>query len=181
MMPTLYLTVAQLSKLLEYFPPEEGYLRIQLIQSVFSHVVDLENMYQIYDNVLTGSERLELFHRIGIMNLMDPMKPDRLYKLDLRRYDHREWCKILVSLAVSEPGENWEQVEYRWGKYDEPVPGWSLPGTWTWADDGGLHGGPRNHGWLQLYYRSVGNGCFPIMSLRKYLRKRTLAGMKVIL
>lgn len=60
MMPTLYMTVAQLSKLLEYFPPDEGYLRIQLIQSVFSHVVDLELMYQIYDNVLTVSERLEV-------------------------------------------------------------------------------------------------------------------------
>ena len=60
MMPTLYLTVAQLSKLLEYFPPDEGYLRIQLIQSVFSHVVDLELMYIIYDNCLTHSERLEV-------------------------------------------------------------------------------------------------------------------------
>lgn len=60
MMPTLYLSVAQLSKLLEYFPPDEGYLRIQLIQSVFSHVVDLELMYQIYDNILTPSERLEV-------------------------------------------------------------------------------------------------------------------------
>ena len=59
-MPTLYMTVAQLSKLLDYFPPDEAYLRIQLIQSVFSHVVDLENMYLIYDNVLTPSERLEV-------------------------------------------------------------------------------------------------------------------------
>lgn len=124
---------------------------------------------------------VQLFHRIGIMNIMDPMKPDRLYLLDLRRWDHREWVKILVALAVAEPGDNWEQVEYRWGKYDEPVPGWTLPGTWTWHDDGGHNGGPRVHGWLKVYYRSVGNGCFPIMSLRKYLRKRTLAGMKVIL
>ncbi len=62
-MPTLYLTVAQLSKLLDYFPPDEGYLRIQVIQSVFSHVVDLENMYQIYDNQLTPCERLEVCSR----------------------------------------------------------------------------------------------------------------------
>ncbi len=52
----------------------------------------------------------QLFHRIGIMNLMDPMKPDRLYRLDLRKVDHREWVKILVTLAIAEPGENWEQV-----------------------------------------------------------------------
>lgn len=57
------------------------------------------------------------------MNILDPLKPDRLYRLDLRRYDHREWVKILVTLAIAEPGDNWEQVSYRWGKYDEPVPG----------------------------------------------------------
>ena len=60
MMPTLYLSVAQLIKLMEYFPPDEGYLRILLIQSVFSHVVDLELMYQIYDNCLTPGERMEV-------------------------------------------------------------------------------------------------------------------------
>jgi len=57
------------------------------------------------------------------MNILDPMKPDRFYKLDLRRYDHREWCKILAVLAVAEPGDNWEMCTYRWAKYDDPVPG----------------------------------------------------------
>jgi hypothetical protein len=51
------------------------------------------------------------------------MKPDRLYKLDLRRYDHREWCKIIAVLAVAEPGDNWEICTYRWAKYDDAVPG----------------------------------------------------------
>jgi hypothetical protein len=123
----------------------------------------------------------QIFHRVGIMNLLDPMKPDRLYRLDLRRSDHREWVKILVVLAIAEPGENWENVEYRWGKYDEPVPGWTLPATWCFADDGGNTGGPRSFGWLKLSYRSHGNGCFPVVSVRKNLRKRTLAGMKRII
>ena len=115
------------------------------------------------------------------MNLLDPMKPDRLYRLDLRRNDQREWAKILVALAIAEPGDNWENVSYRWGKYDEPVPGWNLPATWVWPDDGGNTGGPRTHGILTLSYRSHGNGCQPIISVRKNLRKRTLAGMKRIL
>jgi hypothetical protein len=112
------------------------------------------------------------------MNIFDTMKPDRLYRLDLRRYDHREYAKILVALAIAEPGENWENYSYRWGKYDEPVPGWTLPGIWAAADDGGDRGGPRNHGWLVLTYRSYGQGCMPVMSVRKNLRKRLLAGMK---
>lgn len=60
MFPSLYLNVQQLKTLLEYFPPEEGYLRIQLIQAIFSHIVDLENMALIIDEVLTPAERTEV-------------------------------------------------------------------------------------------------------------------------
>ena len=61
------------------------------------------------------------------------------------------------------------------------IVGWTLPSTWTWNDDGGNNGGPRTYGWLTVRYRSNGNGCFPVISVRKFLRKRTLAGMKKIL
>ena len=44
-------------------------------------------------------------------------------------------CKILISLAIAEPGDNWVNGgEYRWSKYDEPVPGWILPAPWTQPD-----------------------------------------------
>ncbi len=56
----LCLTIQQLKILLEYFPPEEGYLRIQLIQALFSHIIDLENMNQIIDEILTFDERNEV-------------------------------------------------------------------------------------------------------------------------
>ncbi len=59
MFPNLYLTIAQLTQLLTYFPPED-YLRVLVIQSVFSHIVDLENMYLVIDNVLTLDERNEV-------------------------------------------------------------------------------------------------------------------------
>jgi hypothetical protein len=58
--PALYINVNQLMQLLEYFPPSEGYLRIQLIMGIFSHITDLENMYLIIDNVLTFDERNEV-------------------------------------------------------------------------------------------------------------------------
>ena len=61
MMPGLYMSVAQLATLLDYFPPDEAFLRIHLIQSVFAHIVDLELMYRIYDNILTEDERIEVF------------------------------------------------------------------------------------------------------------------------
>lgn len=180
-MPHIFFSVQQIITLLNYFPPDESYLRVMLIQTVFSHIVDAENMYLIVDNVLTDDERREVFHRIGIMNLLDPMKPDRCYQLDLRRIDHREWAKILIALAIAEPGDNWENSRYRWGKYDDPVPGWTLPAAWCNPDDGGNNGGPRTHGILELSYRSHGNGCMPVISVRKNLRKKTFVGMKRII
>ena len=36
------------------------------------------------------------------MNILDPLKPERMYRLDLRRHDHREYAKILAYLAVYE-------------------------------------------------------------------------------
>lgn len=60
MMPNVYITIQQLIMLLECFPPDEGYLRIQLIQAVFSHITDLENMHVIIDTVLTFDERNEV-------------------------------------------------------------------------------------------------------------------------
>jgi hypothetical protein len=110
--------------LIDYFEAFDLFfvLADKIIMSVFGHLTDQENIYQIIDNYLTYDERNEveisimlfiifvtklffckLFHRIGIMNLLDPLKPERIYRLDLRRNDHREWCKILVFLAVNEP------------------------------------------------------------------------------
>ena len=49
--------------------------------------------------------------------------------LDLRQYEDREMCKVLVKLAVSEPGANWNDEGYRWSIKDAYVPGWELPRT----------------------------------------------------
>lgn len=88
-------------------------------------------------------------------------------------------CKILILLAITEPGENWEDEEYRWSKYDDIVPGWELPQTWTEPDEAhGGTGGPRNVGWVCLRYTSTGKGCAPNMATRRLVRKRTLAGLK---
>ena len=178
LMPNVYLTVAQLGRLIDYFPDEICFLRVQVIISVFSHIIDIENIYELIDNQLTYDENNELLHRVGILNLLDPMKPDRLYRLDLRRNDHREWTKILVVLAVTEPGDTWDMVEYRWGKFDAPVPGWILPNTWNSNfDDGGNMGGPRTFGRLRVKYKTYGK----LAGVRKHLRKRTLAGIKRII
>lgn len=116
-MPVLFFSVAQAAQLMALFP-QEGYLRIQLLLAVFSHLTDAENLCDIYDN-LSADERAELVHRVGILCVTDPMRPDREYHLDLRRWDQREMCKILIQLGINEPGDNWvDGGEYRWSKFD---------------------------------------------------------------
>jgi hypothetical protein len=61
-MPAVYLSVGQLFDLVECFPAQ-GYLRVQLLQTVFAHIVDLDNFWQVIDAVLTEDERLEVIKR----------------------------------------------------------------------------------------------------------------------
>lgn len=180
-MPGLYFSVQQVVEILRYFP-SEAYIRIQLIQSLFSHIIDLENFDLIFDKIFDDDERREAIHRIGILNILNPVKPDRYYTLDLRRWEQREFCKILISLAIAEPGENWENEDYRLGKYDDSIPGWILPASWTLEDRGStFDSGPRPHGYVRLRYRSEGFGCNPVLVVRNALKKKTLSGVKRII
>jgi hypothetical protein len=186
LLPQIYFNCKQVIQMLNYFPPV-GYVRVMLLQSVFNRIVDLENLFIIFDDLFTEDERKETLHRIGILNVLDPMFPDRRYKLDLRRWEDREFCKILVKLAVDEPGNNLPEQSYRWTRYDDPIPAWELPMTWTLPDNKNWNGeleldtnGPRRHGWVIFTYTSLADGCAPMISTRKDLRKRCLVGMKKI-
>ncbi len=59
MLPVVYLSVNQLKEMMTYFPAF-GYLRVQLLQSVFAHLVDLENLWPIIDVFMTEDERAEV-------------------------------------------------------------------------------------------------------------------------
>jgi Domain of unknown function (DUF4476) len=175
--PTIYLNCKQLGEILLLFPEDIDFMRVMVLQSLFNRIVDLENIYRIFDEILTRNERDEALHRMGILAIYDPMNVDREFRLDLRRWEHREWCKILIQLAIAEPGENWVDVSYSWSRYDSPVPGWELPEPWTRPDDE-ADSGPRKYGWLIVTYRSVGFGCQALVGVRKNLRKRVLIGLK---
>mmetsp|Transcript_22581 Transcript_22581/g.29567 ORF Transcript_22581/g.29567 Transcript_22581/m.29567 type:complete len:130 (+) Transcript_22581:2-391(+) len=124
---------------------------------------------------------MELLHRLGWLNLLNPMEPDGYVYLDLRSWEQREWCRILCKLAAEEPGENWVGETYQWTKAESPVPGWVLPKSWTEEEDGnhplGLENGPRKFGRLTVTYTSdPAMGCAPVWEVRKELQKRTLCG-----
>ena len=179
-LPCLYLSVDQVTQLLLLFPSQD-YIRVQVFMACFSRIVDLIHLHSIFDFIFTQDERLEAYHRLGILNCWSPLHPDAKYSLDLRRWDHREVCKMLIKLAFDEPGENWLDVKYRWAKYDLCVPGWILPVTWTQADDAeNPDAGPRTHGWIQFEYTSTGPGCLPNFPVRHKMMKRLLVGLKKV-
>ena len=91
-----------------------------------------------------------------------------------------------IYIQVHEPGENWvDGGELRYSKYDDPIPGWVLPGTWLTKDEteegGKKDGGPRRDGWCRVIYTSTGAGCAPDMNARRHLRRKTLSGLKQLL
>ena len=177
-LPSMFLSVDQVMDIVQMFPPVD-YLRVQAFVSMFSRIVDYDKNGVRALDIFSRDEQSELLHRVGILNLMDPISPDRLYRLDLRRWDHRETCKIMIQLAISEPGENWLREEYRWSKYDVNVPGWTLPMQWTAPDnDLGGEGGPRRHGWCCFEYTSTGEGCAINWKVRRKMRQRVLCGIK---
>lgn len=65
-------------------------------------------------------------HRLGILNVFNPTKPDGAIELDLSRHDERIVVKLLGALMVTEPGENWIEKRFRWTRDSDPVPGWEM-------------------------------------------------------
>ncbi len=48
----------------------------------------------------------ELGHRLGWLNIFNPMHCDGFYRLDLGKRDQRIVAQMLVILSLEEPGEN---------------------------------------------------------------------------
>lgn len=69
--------------------------------------------------------------------------------MDLTSWEHRETAKMLIRLAVIEPGENWRDEYYHPSIVEPPVPGWKLP--LSWAEDSEEEG-LRRVGLLVLKY-----------------------------
>jgi Ca2+-binding EF-hand superfamily protein/Leucine-rich repeat (LRR) protein len=181
-LPSIYLSVQQVIDLMDLFPSDD-FVRVQVFISCFSRIVDLKNIHRIvYDvNIMSLDERLETEHRLGILNLFNPSEPNREFRLDLRRWDHRQMSRHLIRLAQEEPGDNWDGATYRWAKYDLPVPGWVLPATWLLPDGTNIPpDGPRTHGWLCVTYTSTGPGCQPNHNARRRMRAKLLTGLKKI-
>ncbi len=59
LLPGIYFSCEQVAALMKLFP-RECYFRIQVLQTVFSSIVDLENLDIIYDKIFDDDERREV-------------------------------------------------------------------------------------------------------------------------
>jgi hypothetical protein len=171
-----WLTVSQVTRLVRLLPASD-FCRAHAACFLHARTVDLENFHELLCS-LEPEEQSEVLHRLGWLNVHDPTRCERLYSLDLRWRDHREVCKVLIKLAVTEPGLNWLDETYRWSQSDIAVPGWELPISWSTEDeDLKGEGGPRRFGRLQLEYTSdAAHGCEANRALRSQLKMRFLCG-----
>ena len=133
--------------------------RVDYIVAAHQRITDLHNFAYFWE-FLSKGEVLATLHRLGWLNVFDPVSPDRRHYMDL---DHREMqlvAKVLVRLAVVEPGENWLYENYM------NKPGWELPVTW-------INTIP-SEGRLTLTYSSTAKGCAPVWEERVKMRKYCL-------
>ena len=70
---------------------------VQMLQSCLGAIVDLENLHIALDGMFTVDERNEAVHRMGLLNLYDPMHAERVYRLDLRKHDNR-WVRVVLGV-----------------------------------------------------------------------------------
>jgi hypothetical protein len=109
---SLWLYCAHLSIILELFAPlglvsrsNMGSYRVELVIMLFDRILDLHN-FEFVLMVLSAEEHASLLSRIGVLNLFNPCKSEGGYSFDLKRWEERQICKILIHLSVVEPGEN---------------------------------------------------------------------------
>lgn len=143
----LYFSVSQVEELLKALIERQAPITVTVrcIQLLFSRVVDIENFNLMLHKMIL-SDREEIYHRVGILNIWNPIHPGNFglilfyahsihqdidYKLYLSCWDHREAAKILFRLAALEPGDNLLEQYYYHSVVEDPFPGWELPLAWT--------------------------------------------------
>jgi hypothetical protein len=75
--------------------------RVRTIAALFSRLIDLNNFHKLLE-VLTFDEEEEVFHRLGWLNVYNPLYTEREYRLDLARPEEREMLKLLLTVSVQE-------------------------------------------------------------------------------
>lgn len=168
---TSWIMARHLAMIIESFPCGKsmrtdhfGSYHVHIIVSLFPRIIDVHN-FEVVMKHLTAQECACVYARIGWLNIFNPCKPEGYWFLDFCRYEERLVAKMLIGLAVIEPGDNWQDKSFKW-KWDmDPVPGWELTTGFTKDNE------CTTKGLLLLKYYSGGgkckDGCMPHATFRR--------------
>ncbi|KAF0686324.1 Aste57867_21863 [Aphanomyces stellatus] len=163
-----WVSVKQTLRFLTLWPRAFQVARVDVLLIFFDRITDVYNFQQVL-SLLTDDEVAQVLYRVGWLHTWCPLVPDMYYELDLSIYEQREVAKMLVQLALSEPGENWQNETYGWNRGD-PIPGWQL--NQSWLGEGNF----PEKGYLTLdYYSGADRGCSPVWNTRVGLCKYVMA------
>ncbi|KAF0719347.1 Aste57867_1107 [Aphanomyces stellatus] len=165
---TRWMTTRQARFILDKWPVSFESTRTDAALILFDRILDLYNFTQIFAS-LTDAEVAQVIYRLGWLNLWSPLIPEMYYELDLTIYEQREVAKVLVQLAMDEPGENWQGATFGWER-DACMPGWVLNMSWL------APGNFPQKGYLRVeYYSGADRGCCPVWSTRRASAMNVLA------
>ena len=106
-----------------------GTYRVEIIVSLFPRVKDTHNFDLVLASV-TAEEHGMLLARLGLLSIVDPLRPEGGYSLDLSMWEERQVAKMMVHLAAVENGVNWVSECFQFDRSTKRTPGWVLPATW---------------------------------------------------
>ena len=108
-----------------------GSTRVEVIVTLFNQIADMVNFPSIA-KVLTSFEKACLIFRLGWLAVWNPLRPDGIYTLQLKRREERQLARILIALLVSGPNMQWSSVTYTAPGEALPV---AVPSTVVGADE----------------------------------------------
>jgi hypothetical protein len=106
-----------------------GSYRVDLVVALISRIQDIQNI-ELVLTFLTKSEQACVIARLGWLVLLNTLRVDNSYDLNLSRWEERQITKILVQFAHTEPGTNFLDPSFCLDRSSPPVPGWELPVSW---------------------------------------------------
>ena len=126
-----YILVDHLLGLVTRFPIEAN-IRPELIVSLFPRVVDIEHFWEVL-RILTLAERHELYHRLGMLNCVNPDYLGGVFSLNLALDDNRATLIILMRKARSESDKEFN-VHFARTRFLKKLATAAKPATLTSAD-----------------------------------------------
>jgi hypothetical protein len=102
-----YFTSSDVLNLMDCFSDDDS-TQAKVVVILFNRIDDLFN-FDVILRHLTGSAVQDVFHRLGVLNCLNPLKPSHDYKFCMRYIDNRIMTHCLLQCSSLENGDQLKQ------------------------------------------------------------------------